>query len=252
MTTRSALLAPGVGLHPTRDGHVLTTADGDVHAVRLAEPDVTTLVTALASDRRPGSGVAAAAYDALVAAGHAVAPSPHVVVQGTGPLARAVEAALERCGAALVRASDADLVVRVGTPEPAPDPEAATDPSTVEAWTVDGHLVVAPRAVRGADVAARWRAAAVRRTAATDPDLQPVPGPAVSSAHHEPGPLAREVAAHAVALEALRRAGTLPAAADPGTDPAAAARHDHLALVVDLRTAETTRRPVLPVPAPPR
>lgn len=260
MTSTSALLAPGVGLHETHDGHVLTTAAGEVHAVHLDAADATALLDGLAAGRVPDDGVPAAAFAALAAAGHAVGPAPVVAVADRpadaahAHLADALRAALDRLGARTAGTPGSPdpapaVRVRVGVPVgPAPAPDSAPDPiPLVEAWLVDGHLLVAPPAVPARDLAARWRAAAVRRTAVTDPAVQPREGGrGVASAHAVPGPLATEVAAHALALEVLRRAGALPAAAVPGP------RGAYLATVVDLRTAEVTRRPVLPVPPAPR
>lgn len=223
-------LVPGVRLHRTADGDLLRTADGTLHAVHLPPAEADELRLALVADRRPRTPQAAAAYDALGAAGHLrPAAPPAACVHGTGPLAAATAAALRRMGAEVTQGGGGGLRVEVTAPRAA----------CVEAWCVDGHLVVAPVAVPAADVAARWRAAGHHRRLDEVED-----GPTtVVAASDVPSPRALETAAHTVADEALRRV-------EQPVDPAA--REAHLALTLDLRTLVVARRPVLPVPPAPR
>ncbi|GAB3077683.1 hypothetical protein [Nocardioides zeae] len=229
-------LAPGVQLHRTADGDLLRTADGTLHAVHLPPAEADELRRALVAGRRPGTPVAAAAYDALGAAGHLrPATSPAARVQGTGPLAAATAAALRRMGVEVGQDEASTLRIDVTAPRAA----------RVEAWCADGHLVVAPAAVPLADVAARWRAAGHhRRLDEVDPADEVAPSVVAASA--TPSSRAVELVAHTLASEALARADRADRADRPQ------GRDAYLATTIDLRTLAVARRPVLPVPPAPR
>ncbi|MDQ1106357.1 hypothetical protein QE364_003212 [Nocardioides zeae] len=226
-------LAPGVRLHRTADGDLLRTADGTLHAVHLPPAEADELRRALVADRRPRTPTAAAAYEALGAAGHLrPTTTPTARVHGTGPLADATAAALRRMGAAVEQAAGDRLRIEVTAPRTA----------SVEAWSAEGHVVVAPRAVPLADVVARWRAAGHHRRLDEVAPAAEV-APTVVAASTTPSPRAVELVAHTLASEALDRAD------GPGEN---ASRDAYLATTIDLRTLAVARRPVLPVPTPPR
>lgn len=220
-TSTSTRLRTDVSLHATATGHVLLV--GDVaHHVHLAPPHADDLLDALVDGRAPTSPDACRALDALVAAGLVDPAPPSVTVTGSGVLADAVRAALQRMGA-----TD-------GGPEVSAhdDDSALTDLTGAPACWVSGHRVLlAPPAVTPYDVAARHRAATRHRD--QDPLTAPT-GRRVRARTPLTGP-GLELAAVHVAAELLR----------PD-------RPAHEVVAVDLHALTVTRHPVLPVPAPPR
>lgn len=233
----SPLLTPGTALLPRDTGWLLRTADGTEHTVLLDEADTGALLDALVTGTLPALPAARRALQALVLAGHAVAPdadpAPRVAVSGAGPLAAAVVDALRATGAVPVAPGEATTVVHLLDATPGPTGPPAGE---LACW-VEGHrLVLTPVAVSAPDTAARHRAA--HRPAAPTED-------GVVSGRPVPSPRARVLAAALIATEAVRRAEIAPAGPRPVD------RDDHLATVLDLLTLHVTRHPVLPVPPVP-
>lgn len=196
----------------------------DHHRVALSPPDVDTLLDSLVSGGSPASEPARAALEALVAA-DLVDPVPaHRLVIGDGVLAQALRDALLRMGG------------RAGagaTPVSAFDVDTDLPPAGDVCWITQGLVILAPPDVAAADVAARRRAATTHREA--DPAVRPDPrGRHVSSTTVIPA-AGLELAAVTVAAELLR----------PQRPPLEA-------VTIDLHALTVARRPVLPVPPPPR
>lgn len=222
----SRRLRPDVALYAAAGGHILRAGDQH-HDVHLADTDLDVLLDALVHDHEPTSPAARAALSSLVDAGLADNALTPVAVAGTGRLASALRAALERMGAPSRPG---------GTPVTVLDDHLpATFASDHSACWVAGHRVVlSPTAVPAADVAARHHAASRHRS--EDPRVAPLADGQGARAAESPlaGP-GLELAAVQVAAELLR-----------------ADRPSHEVVLVDLVALTVSRHPVLPVPPAPR
>jgi hypothetical protein len=217
----STRLRPDVSLYAARDGHLLRVGDRH-HRVHLDPVGADALLDALVRGGTPTVPAAQAALAALAEAGLVDPPPRAVTVAGTGRLAGVLRAALTRMGASLVG----------GPTVTALDDEHDLPATGRACWVADHLVVLAPASVPARDVAARHRAATCHR----DADAVTAPtGRRVVAAAPAAG---LELAAAVVAAELLR---------PPAPDAPPAAR----AVVVDLRTLEVTRHPVLPVPPVP-
>jgi hypothetical protein len=217
----STRLRPDVSLYAARDGHLLRVGD-EHHHVHLDEAGADALLDALVRGGAPTVPAARAALAGLAGAG-LVDPQPTAVtVGGAGRLARALRAALTRMGASPVG----------GPTVTALDDDRDLPVSGRACWVAGDLVVLAPATVPARDVAARHRAATCHR------DADPVTAPTGRRVVAAPPAAGLELAAAVVAAELLR---------PPAPDAPPAPR----AVVVDLRTLEVTRHPVLPVPPVP-
>lgn len=225
--TPSARLRPDVELYAVADGHVLRTGDRH-HHVDLAPAELAALVDALVTGGEPRPPRARAALASLVAAGLADPGPGHVSVTGTGVLAGALRAALDRMGADTAAG---------GVPVLARDDDGLLDvaaPGGAVCWVSGHRVLLAPPAVPAGQVAARHHAATVHRD--TDRRVAGRPGGGgVRSSRPALRGAGLELAAVQVAAELLR-----------------AERPAYEVVVVDLVALTTTRHPVLPVPPAPR